>query len=200
MNTKEFKSYIRRRLGYPVVNIEITDDQIQDAIDDAVQLFYENHYDGLDVGFIVLPVTKGIQEYTLSANIQEVCQVIGRDDFAYSNDPLLTKESLRFDYSYDTSNSVDLIGIEVWRQNLQNIRDYYTRETLFDFNTATKRLYLPVIPIETMTYALRVYQSSADIEDVFGDRWLKNYAVALSKKQWATNLQKYTGASMVLSP
>ena len=39
-------SYCKRQLGYPVVEINVDDDQIDDRIDDALQYFRERHYDG----------------------------------------------------------------------------------------------------------------------------------------------------------
>jgi len=46
-NTKqEFANWILRKLGAPVVNIEVTNEQLEDCIDEAVQKFQEWHYDG----------------------------------------------------------------------------------------------------------------------------------------------------------
>jgi len=42
----EFKDYILRRLGAPVINVEIADIQLDDIIDDTVELFNEYHADG----------------------------------------------------------------------------------------------------------------------------------------------------------
>ena len=45
---QELADWILRRLGAPVVNIEVTDAQLEDAIDEAVQWFQEWHYDGAE--------------------------------------------------------------------------------------------------------------------------------------------------------
>ena len=34
-----FKDYCKRKLGYPVLEINVDDDQIDDLIDDALQIF-----------------------------------------------------------------------------------------------------------------------------------------------------------------
>ena len=39
-------SYCKRQLGYPVVEINVDDDQADDILDDALQFFHEHHYDG----------------------------------------------------------------------------------------------------------------------------------------------------------
>ena len=41
-----FKEYIKRRLGAPVLEINVDDDQFDDRIDEAMQYFQEYHYDG----------------------------------------------------------------------------------------------------------------------------------------------------------
>ena len=40
------KEYIKRKLGAPVLEINVDDDQFDDRIDEAIQYFQEYHYDG----------------------------------------------------------------------------------------------------------------------------------------------------------
>lgn len=40
--------YCLRRLGFPVIEINVDDDQVQDRIDDALQYFQEYHFDGVE--------------------------------------------------------------------------------------------------------------------------------------------------------
>ncbi len=193
MTLKNFRKYILRKLGSPVINVEIDDSQIDDAIDDAVQLFYESHYDGVNLGYIFLSVTADEQDYTLDSKIHDVIKILGSDSYNYADDPLLIKESFQYGYYFDN----DLISTEIWRQNIQNTRDYYNREILFDFNSASKHLHLLVNPEVDVSYALKVYRSELDLEDIYNDRWLKQYAVALAKKQWGgLNIGKYSGAAL----
>jgi len=44
--------YSLRKLGYPVVEINVDDDQIDDLVDDAIQYFNERHYDGIEKVFL----------------------------------------------------------------------------------------------------------------------------------------------------
>ncbi len=39
--------YCLRKLGAPVLEINVADEQIDDAVDDALQLFHERHFDGV---------------------------------------------------------------------------------------------------------------------------------------------------------
>ena len=40
--------YCLRKLGAPVLEINVADDQIDDLVDDAIQLFNERHFDGVE--------------------------------------------------------------------------------------------------------------------------------------------------------
>lgn len=42
------KDYCKRKLGFPVVQINIDDDQMDDRIDDALQWFQDYHFDGME--------------------------------------------------------------------------------------------------------------------------------------------------------
>lgn len=48
----ELKDYCLRRLGSPVLEINVDDDQVDDLIDDAIQLFQERHFDGVERMFL----------------------------------------------------------------------------------------------------------------------------------------------------
>jgi hypothetical protein len=44
----EFKEYCLRRLGKPVIDINVEDTQLEDRIDDAIDFFQEYHFDGVE--------------------------------------------------------------------------------------------------------------------------------------------------------
>ena len=47
-----FKTYCLRALGYGVVDINVSDDQADDRIDEALQYFAQYHYDGVEKMFL----------------------------------------------------------------------------------------------------------------------------------------------------
>ena len=50
--------YCLRKLGAPVLEINIDDDQIDDAVDDAIQLFNERHFDGVERMYLKYKITQ----------------------------------------------------------------------------------------------------------------------------------------------
>ena len=50
--------YCLRKLGAPVLEINIDDDQIDDLVDDAIQLFNERHFDGVERMYLKYQLTQ----------------------------------------------------------------------------------------------------------------------------------------------
>ena len=54
----EFKNYLLRQLGAPVLEINVADEQVDDIIDDAIQYFHERHFDGVLRTYLKYQVTQ----------------------------------------------------------------------------------------------------------------------------------------------
>ncbi len=48
----ELKDYCLRKLGFPVLEVNVDDDQIEDSIDDALQYYRMRHYDGVELAYM----------------------------------------------------------------------------------------------------------------------------------------------------
>jgi hypothetical protein len=58
-NTRqELIDYCLRKLGAPVLEINVADEQIDDLVDDALQYFNERHYDGVERMYLKYKVTQ----------------------------------------------------------------------------------------------------------------------------------------------
>lgn len=55
---QELIDYCLRRLGAPVLEINVDDDQIDDLVDDALQYFYERHFDGVEKMYLKYQLTE----------------------------------------------------------------------------------------------------------------------------------------------
>ena len=47
-----------RKLGYPVLEINLDTDQIHDALDDTLQLYQERHYNGIERMYLKYKITQ----------------------------------------------------------------------------------------------------------------------------------------------
>jgi hypothetical protein len=55
---QELIDYSLRRLGAPVLEINVDDDQIDDLVDDAIQFYNERHYDGVERMYLKYKITQ----------------------------------------------------------------------------------------------------------------------------------------------
>ena len=55
---QELIDYCKRKLGYPVLEINVADEQIEDLVDDAVQYFQERHFDGVVQMYLKYRITQ----------------------------------------------------------------------------------------------------------------------------------------------
>ena len=50
--------YAKRQLGFPVLEINVADEQFSDLLDDAVQVYQERHYDGIMRMYLKYEITQ----------------------------------------------------------------------------------------------------------------------------------------------
>jgi hypothetical protein len=55
---QELVDYCKRKLGAPVLEINVADEQIDDLVDDAIQFFQERHFDGVYPTFFKYKLTQ----------------------------------------------------------------------------------------------------------------------------------------------
>ena len=55
---QQLMDYCLRRLGAPVLEINVDDDQIDDLVDDALQYFQERHFDGVERMYLKYKITQ----------------------------------------------------------------------------------------------------------------------------------------------
>jgi len=55
---ESFKEYCLRKLGAPVIEINVSDEQIEDRIDEAISFFRDYHYDGSQLVYLKHQLTE----------------------------------------------------------------------------------------------------------------------------------------------
>jgi hypothetical protein len=107
---QELIDYCLRRLGAPVLEINIDDDQIDDLVDDAIQYFQERHFDGVERMYLKYKITQNDLDRGRAKNTNGIGIVTTT---ANSTIPGYGTTSFNF---YETSNYIQVpdsvIGIE----------------------------------------------------------------------------------------
>ena len=55
---QELVDYAKRQLGYPVLEINVADEQVEDALDDAIILYQDRHMDGVEKMYLKHKITE----------------------------------------------------------------------------------------------------------------------------------------------
>lgn len=107
---QELVDYCLRKLGAPILEINIADEQIDDLVDDALQYFYERHFDGVERMYLKYKVTQDDIDRGKAKNTNEVGIVTTTST---ANIPGIGSQSFNF---YENSNFIQVpdsvIGIE----------------------------------------------------------------------------------------
>lgn len=142
----QFKDYCLRRLGHPVIQINVDDDQIEDRIDDALQFFHDYHFEGCEKIFMKHAITQeDINRgwiYCPDAVIF-VNGVIPFDQSSSSINMFDLRYQLRLHDLYDFT-SVSYVSYEITMQHLRTLNLLFSGTPQFRFNRHLNKLHLDI--------------------------------------------------------
>jgi len=217
ISRESFKEYCLRRLGFPVIDINVDNDQIEDRIDDALQYWQDYHFDGLQKVYFIKAITQEDidNEYinmdpsvTVDSNENPV-EIVGVTRIFPIYDSLSTpnmfdlRYQLRLNELYDFT-SASYINYTLTMQHLRSLELMFSGEVPIRYQRHMKKLFIDwnwgasqagkgtVLVAEC--YAI----INPDVySGVWNDRWLKEYATALIKRTWGSNMKKFAGVQLL---
>jgi hypothetical protein len=204
-----FKEYCLRRLGFPVIEINVDDDQVEDRIDDALQYWQDYHFDGLQKVFYIkqlvqndinnryLDISQARDSSNNALEITGITRIFPLYDSSAQVNMFDLRYQLRLNELYDFT-SASYINYTLTMQHLRSLELLFTGEVPIRFQRHMQRLYIDwawgssQAPVGTTVIA----ECYAVIDptlygNVWEDRWLKQYATALIKRSWGNNLKKF---------
>lgn len=206
----ELKDYCLRKLGFPVIDINVDDDQVEDRIDDALQKYRDYHYDGTTEEYLAVKVTQAMKN---SQTIQIADSIIGVTRLLPVTSGNINSGSKQgfniFDINYQirlndfynlTSSSYTYYVIA--REHLSMLDMIVTGEIPFTFNKRTNEIKVFMDwEGRTTVGEYIVFQATRVVDPeyynkVYTDLWLKEYTTALIKQQWGSNLTKYANYTL----
>lgn len=200
----DFKNYCLRRLGQPVIEVNVDDDQVEDRVDEALKYYWDYHFDGTEKIYYkhILTQSDFDNKYiTLPDNIIGAVRIFNIGD-------LITTASL-FDVRYQIAlNDLyqfyrqSMIPFYMNMQHIQFLEQLLVGMQPIRYNRHRNILYIDM-DWEKVTLGNYIVVEAYQIvdpdtyTDVWGDRWLAQYATALIKRQWGINLTKYSGIQLM---
>lgn len=142
----EFRDYCLRRLGWPVIDINVDDDQIEDRIDDALGFWHDYHYDGTEKIYMKHQLTQRDKDrkwIPCPDAVTFVTSVFPWDDSNSSVNMFDLRYQLRLHDLYDFT-SVSYVSYEITMQHLRTLNLLFSGTPQFRFNRHQNRLYLDI--------------------------------------------------------
>lgn len=203
---EEFKNYCLRDLGAPVLEINVDDDQIEDRIEEALEYYHEFHFDGVERFYLKHQITS---DDITNGYIPVADYIIGvvnifpwNGNGGSSSDSLFNIQyQLRLNDIWDLSNTTMVYYTQA-RSHIAMLDMILNGTKPIRFNRHQNRLHIDMswsTSVQVGDYiVVECYRAldPATWTDVWNDMWLKRYAAALIKKQWATNIKKFSGITL----
>lgn len=199
----EFKEWCLRKLGKPVIEINVDDDQVDDRVEEAFSYYWDYHFDGTEKTFLKhqLTSTDITNKYiTIAENIIGVVNIFDIGDSLSVNNLFNIRYQFALNDMYDMS-SYRLQEYMMAMQHIQFIEEMLVGKQPIRYNRHVNRLHIDMDweKVSAGDYVVaECYQivDPATYGDVYKDRWLQSYATAKIKYQWGSNLTKFNGMQL----
>lgn len=204
----DFKRYCLRSLGAPVTTIDVTDEQIQDRCDDALRKFQDHHFDASERMYLKHQVTAEDvtnQYIPIPAYVSGIVRVLPYASGAYGVtgvNPFSIQYQLRLNDIWDMG-STSVVYYQQLMQYTTMLDQMLNGRPLVRFNRVQDRLSIDAQwgkhIVEGMYIIVECYRAldPAEFNKMYDNPWFKRYTTALIKRQWGTNLKKFSGVQMI---
>jgi hypothetical protein len=198
-----FKEYCLRSLGKPVIEINVDDDQVEDRIDEALKYFWDYHFDGSERVYYKHQITNDnvTDKYvTLPENIIGAVRIFNIGDPMVSNNLFDIRYQIALNDLY-TLTSVSMIPYYMAFQHIQLMEQLLVGMQPIRYNRHMNRLHVDMDWGKVTVGNFLIVDAYQIVDpdtytDAWGDRWLAQYATAKIKRQWGSNLTKFSGMQL----
>jgi hypothetical protein len=199
----EFKENCLRRLGKPVIEINVDDDQVDDRINEALSYYWDYHFDGSEKTYYKYTVTqtdKTNKYITMPENIIGVVKIFDLGSALGINNLFNIRYQIALNDLY-TLTSVSMVPYYMAMQHVQFLEQLLVGQQPLRYNRNVNKLYIDMDwdRVNVGDYIIVEAYQIVDPDvytDVWKDRWLLRYTACLIKQQWGTNLKKFEGMKM----
>ena len=197
--------YCLRALGEPVVEINVDDQQVEDRVDEAIEYFRLYHYEGIEKIFMKHQITaddidkKSIPVPDLVYGVVRTFPVASGTSTSKSIFDL--QYQLRLNDLYDLT-STSIVYYQMAMNHLALLDLTLNGHPQCRFNRLNGRLYIEASWMDEMQIGNYILVEAYRVLDpteapkMYNEPWLKHYTTALIKKQWATNIKKFSGLQL----
>lgn len=200
----QLKDWCLRQLGFPVIEINVDDDQVEDRIDEALQYFQDFHFDGVERWYLKHQITaqnKTDKYIPITDNIIGINRIFPVGSTNASVNMFDLRYQLRLHELYDFT-STSYVNYTLTMQHIRTLDMLFSGETPIRFNRHSNKLYIDwdweydIDPGEWIVIEGFIILDPNTYTDVYNDRMLKRLATAYIKRQWGNNMKKFAGMQL----
>lgn len=199
----EFKEYCLRKLGKPVIEINVDDDQVEDRIDEALLYYADYHFDGTQkmyYRYVVTPTDKTNKYITLPDNVIGAVNLFPIGQGLNTNNLFNIRYQIALNDLY-TLTSVSMVPYYMALTHVQFLEQMLVGQQPIRYNRHVNRFYIDtdwniVNPGDSIIVEVYMVVDPNEFTKTWGDRWLARYGEALIKQQWGQNLKKFQGMQL----
>lgn len=199
----QFKEFCLRKLGKPVIEINVDEQQVEDRIDEALRYFRDYHFDGTEHDYLKHQLTASdiTNKYiTVDEGIIGVVRAFDIGDALQTNNLFNIRYQIHLNDLYNFT-SVNYAPYVMTMMHIQELEQNFVGKQPIRFNRHTDKVYLDMdwdtVKVgDYLIFEVYRYTNPATYADVWADPWLQKYATALIKKQWGSNLTKFIGLTL----
>lgn len=199
---EELKQWCLRKLGAPVLSIDVAEEQVQDRIDEAIQYYQDFHHDGTErVYFKHEVTTQNISDRFIDIEDPGIMSVNKLFAFSSGNINMFDiRYQIRLNDFYNFNN-VSMINYQVARQHLALLDFLFDQQPSVRFNRVQNRIFVDfdwnndIALGDFMIFDCLRAIDPEEWNSMYNDKMLKAYTTALIKEQWGENLSKFSGVA-----
>lgn len=174
MTREEVISYVKKRLGAPVVDTDLTDDQLGGLVDEA---FNEVKRYITETRFVTIPYSNRIS--TKDCNINTVTQIFRTRNPSRVSNYLTDIYSISTISNANTSLSNLLLSDYLYRTQVTQLKSTITTDLDFTFDKEAEQLYVSTYFPTPQEITLVYIPEFHDVSEVFEQYWI-NYITRMS--------------------
>jgi len=183
--------YIFRQLGAPTVEVELTDEQVQDCIDYTIKEFSTFAYDGELEETVILQVN-GKGYYQMPDFVTSIIAVKSIQGFQnYGSNYIPDRWSEEYFRAFE-SNSTGVDAIISVSNNFTLFEKYMMREMNYTFNEYNNKLHVLGNTTGNILIHYNMEYTPDKVDKIYNQQWVKDMSVARARLQQSTVVGKYT--------
>lgn len=219
MEKEELKEWVLRKLGYPMVRVELHDSQLEDCLKKSRDEFIKWASGNVtDEVFFTMELSSGINEYELPAGVTEVVKVKQFDTAGGGINTLFSVQNYLYNTGVlsflDSIGTYGLLDYHLALDFIDTLDRYIPDKYIWRHNKHKNTLILKPTPVidytddnigYIMIHSYMVNNTNEDTKElgddifdaIWGETWVQEYSLACAKETLGMIRRKFENFSSI---